>query len=334
MRHTTERRVRAALLAGAASLAFSGAAGAQEDREEILITGLKKASAQRLQDAPVAAAAFGADELDARHVRSLTTLSYATPNVALEDIGTTPGTANFAIRGLGVNSSIPSVDPTVGVFVDGMYLGVNAGVVLDTFDLESVEILRGPQGLLFGRNVTGGAVLVTTTAPGDEVELDARVAVATGLEKTVSARVSAPLIADLLSVKLAAYLSEDDGYFNNLFDGEEFGEDRTTLFRAAARATPTDGLDLTVRYERGTSEGDGPAAQNRGFFDRDGFDFSIDERGLHENEWDQVTAEANLDVGFGDGVITNIFGWRRYDQTTLADIDATEFFLFHSATFL
>ena len=75
---------------------------------------------------------------------------------------------NFSIRGQGINSSIPSVDPTVGVFIDGIYLGTTFGVVLDTFDLESIEVLRGPQGLLFGRNVTGGAVLLRTRRPSGE----------------------------------------------------------------------------------------------------------------------------------------------------------------------
>ena len=78
-------------------------------------------------------------------VRDLEDLSVSMPNVAFDDIGTVGGIANFSIRGLGINSSIPSVDPTVGVFVDGVYVGATNGTLFDTFDIESIEVLRGPQ---------------------------------------------------------------------------------------------------------------------------------------------------------------------------------------------
>jgi iron complex outermembrane receptor protein len=97
-----------------------------------------------VQDVPVAVTAFGAEQIEALFVRKLDDLSYMMPNVQLEAVGTFPGVQNFSIRGQGINSSIPSVDPTVGVFVEGVYLVTTYGVVLDTFDLERVEVLRGP----------------------------------------------------------------------------------------------------------------------------------------------------------------------------------------------
>src|SRR5690606_32157925 len=109
-------------------------------------------------------------------------LTYTMPNVQLEDVGTARGVANFAIRGIGINSSIPSVDPAVGVFVDGMYMGINSGILADNFDLEAIEVLRGPQGTLYGRNVPGGAVLVRTRAPSYDFEVNGRVGVETGLQ--------------------------------------------------------------------------------------------------------------------------------------------------------
>ena len=161
------RATAALLLAGALvvfslpNVAFaqkSGAAGAL--LEEIVTTARKRSKAEAVQEVPVAVTAYGAVQIDALFVKKLDDLSYLMPNVQLEAVGTFPGVQNFSIRGQGINSSIPSVDPTVGVFVDGIYMGTTYGVVIDTFDLESVEVLRGPQGLLFGRNVTGGAVVL------------------------------------------------------------------------------------------------------------------------------------------------------------------------------
>ena len=136
--------------------------------EDVVVTAQKRA--QPSQDVPLSITAFDAEQIDALKVRDLGSLSINMPNVTLDDVGTARGIANFSIRGLGINSSIPSIDPTVGVFVDGIYIGTNATVLYDAFDLESIEVLRGPQGVLFGRNVVGGAVLVNTKTPTDRYE--------------------------------------------------------------------------------------------------------------------------------------------------------------------
>ena len=140
--------------------------------EEITVTARKREESS--QEVPLAITAFNSAQIEALKVRDLTNMSVGMPNVALDDIGTTRGSANFSIRGLGINSSIASIDPTVGLFLDGVYLGNNVGVIFDMFDVESVEVLRGPQGILFGRNVTGGAILLNTKKPGDQFEASAR----------------------------------------------------------------------------------------------------------------------------------------------------------------
>jgi iron complex outermembrane receptor protein len=139
-----------------------------------MVTARKRQEAA--QSVPIAITAFGSKQLEALKIRDLGNLSVGIPNVAMDDIGTFRSVANFSIRGLGINSSIPSIDPTVGVFIDGVYQGQNAGIVIDMFDIQSIEVLRGPQGTLFGRNVTGGAVLINTKKPGDELEFTVRAA--------------------------------------------------------------------------------------------------------------------------------------------------------------
>ena len=136
----------------------------------------------------------------------------------LEQVGTFPGVQNFSIRGQGINSSIPSVDPTVGVFVDGIYQSTTYGTVLDSWDLESIEVLRGPQGLLFGRNVTGGAVTVRTARPDTEGELGIKARVLGTQESRYGAAVAfeGPLVQGKLAGKIMLYYDKDDGYFKNV----------------------------------------------------------------------------------------------------------------------
>lgn len=303
----------------------------------IVVTGTKTQNPEDVQDVPLAVTAFNSESLDALKVREIQSLTFSTPNVSLDQIGTSRGTANFSIRGLGINSSIPSIDPTVGVFVDGVYLGFNGGVVFDVFDLDSVEILRGPQGVLFGRNVTGGAVLLNTGNPTDEFSGKFRASVdgpwldggRGGSNYTVSGVISGPIVEDTLLFKLGGYYNKDEGYFTNLFDGSNHGAAETKILRGALEGRFGD-LMVRGKLDYFTSEGDGPSGQNRGLFRRDTFDLSIDEPGNYDNEIWTGSVTAELDIG--PGTLTNVFGYRSYDATTLGDIDSLPFFGFHSNT--
>lgn len=347
------RSASAVLLGGAVTLACSAAAQAQDTRrgssaamlEEVVVTARKRA--EESQDVPLAVSAFGAEQIEALKVRDLTNLSVGMPNVALDDVGTTRGTANFSIRGLGINSSIPGIDPTVGLIVDGVYLGINNGVLFDTFDLESIEVLRGPQGTLFGRNVTGGAVLLNTKKPGDEFELTLRAAADQGdeggLNSYLMGSVGGP-VTDWMAAKLTAYYNDDQGWLENNLNGEDLGAIEQTMVRPVVTLTPNDSMELTLRYEYSETDGDGPVAQchtnGSGVpcaytdLDRKEFEVDLDEKGSQDNETNFFTAELNWDVAFGDGTITNIFGWRDYEGSSVSDIDAQPVWLFHAPAWL
>lgn len=311
--------------------------------EEITVTARKRDEIS--QSVPIAITAFSGDQLEALKIRDLQDLSISMPNVSLDDIATFRSTANFSIRGLGINSSIPSIDPTVGLFIDGVYMGQNLGVLIDMFDIESIEVLRGPQGTLFGRNVTGGAVLINTRRPGEEFELAVRGALDGnpsgdgGMTQYLMASIGGPL-SNTVGARLSVYYSDDDGYWVNQFDNSDFGAAETKIIRPVLTWTPTDALDFTFRWEHLESEGDGPASQSHTNgagvdgtpvnFSRESFDFSVDERGFYEFTNDLVTLQMDWDVAFGDGTITNIFGWKDYTSTALSDIDAQPAWLFHA----
>jgi iron complex outermembrane receptor protein len=340
------------------ALAQEGSAGAL--LEEIVTTARKKSSAEAVQDVPVAITAFGATQLDALFVKKLEDLSYTMPNVQLESVGTFPGVQNFSIRGQGINSSIPSVDPTVGVFVDGIFMGTTYGVVIDTFDLESVEVLRGPQGLLFGRNVTGGAVVLRNARPDGESAVRVRVGSTDASQFNVAGSIEGSLIEDKLAAKLVAYYDDDPGYYKstnsqaaanpihplipliapaphflqpfyaNPADNGDVGALETKMFRPTLVFTPNDTSDVTLIVEHGKTSGDGGTwtsvtAQRAGVLP----DFTTysDETGYTNIEWTQGTLEVNVGE-VGNGVLTNIMGARRVKANSAADIDGTDLPIF------
>jgi len=285
--------------------------------ETVTITAQKRGVAEDAQAVPITLTAVNGVELDDRHVRTLQDLSIAAPNVTLADAGTVPGFANFTIRGLGVSTTIPSMEPAVGVFVDGIYLGLGVGAVLDIFDIEDVEILRGPQGLLFGRNTTGGAVLINTRRPGDQFMVRGRFNYETGPQETGAVSIEGP-IGKQLRAKITGYYSNDDGWFTNQFDGRGFGASRSGFVRPIVVWSPTTEFDTTIIYERGWMRGDGAVAQNPAY--NTGFNISIDNRGYSRHDWEAVTLESNWRAPFG--IFTNLFGWRRLEEGASSDIDA------------
>jgi iron complex outermembrane receptor protein len=313
--------------------------------EEVVVTARK--TKESMQDIPVAVSAMNSQQIDALKIRNVHDLSIGMPGVMLEDIATQKNTANFSVRGVGMRGSIPSFDPAVGLFIDGVYMGMNNGVMLDTFDLQSIEVLRGPQGTLFGRNTTGGAVLINSKSPSDEFGANVRIATDGnpngdgGLNTYVMGAVTGPL-TDTLSARLVGYHNEDDGWFINEFDGQDAGASETQMLKASLLWTPTDEFDLTLRYEYQDVGGDGAVSQshtggsgvNGTPFngDRDNHKFSIDERGFDNAGLDFVTAEANWDVDFGEGTITYIMGWREFNSALRVDVDSQPVWLFHSTT--
>ncbi len=324
------------LMAGASLIAATNAQAAEAENDERIIIVSVKQPGETILDYPGSVDVIGSDDLDDRQFQDLSSLSYAAPNVSLDPIGTFKGVANFAVRGLGINSSIPSIDPAVGLFVDGVYMGVNAGTVFDALDVDRVELLRGPQGVAFGRNTTGGAVLVSTGNPTWEWEGGVRAGLEApvgngrgGPMATARAVVSGPL-DDKVAIRLGVLHSDDEGYFENDFDGSKFGKSKTTVLRGAITLKPSDQLTVTAKVERTDSSGDGAATHNNGQNARDKFDLSVNQRGFYDSESTFATVRADYDLG--ESSITNIFGWREYDLLTRNDIDSSPTKIFESDT--
>lgn len=292
--------------------------------EEVTITARKKSVAENVQDVPIAISAYSSDKIEASKAISLTDIGLSTPNANLAPIGTIPGVANFVIRGMGtVGASIPSQDPSVGVVVDGMAYGTIYGVVTDLFDLESIEVLRGPQGTLFGRNVTGGALSLRTKRPTEDFEGKVRVGVGSFGQRELSGLVSGPLTENV-SAKLSVLTREHDGYWDNKTLGGKHGETESLLVRPAI-SYKTEDFDITLLTEFGKMEGDGAGvrtywADGEQLFNPHDDNFTLqDQTETSDLEWTNVVIEANWDVL--DGQLTAVAGYRDLEQEFGSDLD-------------
>jgi len=201
---------------------------------EIVVTAQKRA--ENVQDVPIAISAFDSQSLQERAVGDVSALSSITPNVTLD--ASTPFSGSSAvlgatIRGIGASDFAFNIDPAVGVYLDGVYLGRSIGANQDLLDVERIEILKGPQGTLFGRNSVGGAISIVTKNPGNEFRVSGDVTVGSFKRMQVRGMIEAP-ITDGLSSSLAFGMLKRDGYQKRVaYPGNAGDFDSWELFPAS-----------------------------------------------------------------------------------------------------
>ncbi|WP_448581598.1 TonB-dependent receptor [Thermaurantiacus sp.] len=206
---------------------------------EIVVTSQRRE--ESLQDVPLAVSAFTADALETRVISNTLGLLNFVPNMFGAN-NTGLGSANaYYIRGLGNTETIATFDPPVGTYVDDVYLSRQNGNNFGFFDVERVEVLRGPQGTLFGRNTTGGAVNVILKRPGDEFA--GFVEAGYGAYARVLVRGSADLpVSEMLSFKVSGYWNDDKGYVHNTTTGQRLNDNDMLGVRGALQLRATNRL--------------------------------------------------------------------------------------------
>ncbi len=196
----------------------SGTAARQNENSglaEIIVYGQRKSRGEELQSVPIAVTAVDAAALAASHAVDIRDVGRLVPNAQLDGVGTFPGFANFFMRGVGVSTSVRSLDPAVNIVQDGMVIGYQAGAVLDTFDAEGVEVLRGPQGVLFGRNASGGVVSLRSKRPRGEFGGEFRITLGNAGTVETRSAVEAPVIEDKIFTRIAVMTRNNNGFFTN-----------------------------------------------------------------------------------------------------------------------
>jgi iron complex outermembrane receptor protein len=212
--------------------------------EEIVVTAQKRA--QDIQDVGLSVAAFGAETLRDRGITTTEELGSATPGLIVNDYGN-PVITVFTLRGVQEFDFGDHQESPIAVFVDGSYVPYLSAVGMDLFDLERVEVLRGPQGTLFGRNATGGAIQLVSAKPTEELSGYGQVDAGNFNARRVEAAISGP-IADGWLGRLSVLKDEHDGYYKNLIGADPGNADnlswRGQLFR---RLSDAGDLTLAVR---------------------------------------------------------------------------------------
>jgi outer membrane receptor protein involved in Fe transport len=226
-------------LAGAPAFAQGTVDAANPARDDIVVVAQKRE--QRLQDVPIAITAFSEERLDAAQIEDATDLQFSIPNAVLT------GNDRLTLRGIGNNAISSTADNGVGTFINGAAIGYLPQN--EFFDLERIEVLRGPQGTLYGRNTTGGAVNVITAKPAKEFAASASLQVGNFESIRVGGMLNAP-ISEAVKLRIAGYFLTRDGYTENLATGSNIdGRDQWAV-RASARMdlTTRTSLDLSFGY--------------------------------------------------------------------------------------
>jgi iron complex outermembrane recepter protein len=220
--------------------------------EEVVITATKRA--QSMQDVPIAVTAFNADTLERERVTGVGDIASKTPGFYISQ--QSPSDPEMTIRGIGSTDREAGSDRSVVMFIDEIYIGRSGGTTIDLMDIEQVEVLRGPQGTLFGRNVVGGAVSVTTAKPSEEAYQKYRATLGNYDLREVAAVFNAPISDSVLS-RFSISKKDRDGVHKNLNTGNMLDGINSLSLRGALKLLPSDSVEVNLSAEYSHDEVDG-----------------------------------------------------------------------------
>lgn len=226
--------------------------------EEVIVTAQKRE--ESLQDTPIAISAFSAQSIENMGITQASDIGRFAPNLTSEKLPSSFGAVNFTIRGITETEPSMSVDPAVGIYMNGIYMARNNGLAFDVVDLERIEVLRGPQGSLYGRNSTGGAVNLVTAKPKGEFGFKQVITSGRRDKLRYHTTVDLPKAGDL-SAKLSYLHNEQNGYVKNsttnFLQGRagDFGEIDADAYLVALNWEPSDSFSVDYSYDSSDSTG-------------------------------------------------------------------------------
>lgn len=316
------------LLSVSIALALSqGVVGQEVDKismlEEVVVTAQKRV--QSLQDAPISVQAFDGKTLERARISDIRDIAAYTPGLSMDAFPQSQ--PRPYIRGIGSSDRGAGGDQSTAAFMDGVYLSRPAFLSFDSFDLERIEVLKGPQGTLWGKNVVGGAIHFITNKPQEEFE--SRISLTAGNEGILngSGMINVPLAGSSALLRAVVNKSTHDGYADNIYlDKEQDDQDRISG-RVHLQIFPSESSDLLLTLYGSKDDNNGPARHQ---YSPDVTGLSLDPDGsarkttANNNGYDEkdifgANATLNWDVGFGN--FTGVMAYRSLDYSKSEDVD-------------
>lgn len=327
---------KAAVLGTTAILAgLIGASSAMAQVDVITVTAQKRE--QTLQDTPVSVAAVTGEQIEQSQIRDAADLQTLVPSLRVSEFATSTNT-EFNLRGIGTSSFNPGLEPSVGVFIDGVYRPRSGSAINDLLSVERVEVIRGPQSTLFGRNTPAGVVSVITQAPEFEFGYVGEVTVGNNGMRLARASVTGP-ISDTMAIRLDGTMHQSDGYID-IVDGRNANNRARHSWRGQLLWNPGDSTEVRIIADYGNID-ENCCAAPFGYYDpidlgalvglggtavpadpEGGDRIAIDGDLNTQLVTSGISAEINHD--FDDFTLTSITAFRTYDEDQNFDADFSD----------
>ncbi len=302
--------------------------------EEVLVTAEKREAS--VQETPIAITAYSHEELELRGIEEIEGLQFSAPNLVISHNSQSPVSYAY-IRGIGSDQLVAGFDPGVAYHFDGVYVGQPSSMPVDLWDMERVEVLRGPQGTLYGRNTTGGAINVITKNPTDE--LDGTIDATIGNYDRIRLRgaLGGPIVSDRLNGRLAFIYDEADGYQDNLIGKNADATDHWAL-RGKLDFRITDSLNLLLTAQQFDNNGNQGQKKRESFEGYPVYDGAIpnpsDPRKIAKDHEEKLDLEntflsAKVDWDLGAVRLVSITAYIDNDWFQTMDIDMSSNPLMH-----
>jgi iron complex outermembrane receptor protein len=302
--------------------------------EEVVVTATKRA--QSLQDVPMAVNAFNADTIETAGINDASDLAILTPALNI-NVNTNPFAARMVIRGVGTAQTDPALEPSVGLFIDGIYLGRTGLGMSDLTDIERIEVLQGPQGTLYGKNTNAGAISVITKKPSFErSEGYFEASVGNYSMNKLTASISGPLTQNL-AYRLSGNINQRDGYYDNSA-GVDFNDADDWNIQGKLQWEPTESLSILLsgsRVERDTTCCGADAVQDESVNNElvaqglspdsnDPYDYNVQSNADNRFAMESDLLSMTIDYDTGWGAIKSITAWNDYSYRVDQDPDRSE----------